>query len=59
MIANKMESGGLEGQINISERTKALLEELQTTNYTFEENKKIYVKSYDCEIQSYFVRYQE
>lgn len=59
VIANKMESGGQEGHINISERTKILLEELQTANYTFEENKKIYIKSIDSEIQSYFVRYSE
>lgn len=59
VIANKMESGGQEGQINISERTKILLEELQTANYTFEENKKIYIKFIDEEIQSYFVRYSE
>jgi hypothetical protein len=59
VIANKMESGGQEGHINISERTKILLEELQTANYTFEENKKIYIKSIDSEIQSYLVRYSE
>lgn len=59
VIANKMESGGEEGHINISERTKTLLEELETMNYTFEENKKIYIKSTDSEIQSYFVRYAE
>lgn len=57
VIANKMESGGVEGQINISERTKNLLEELETVNYTFEEHKKIYIKSTDEEIQSYLVRY--
>jgi class 3 adenylate cyclase len=59
VIANKMESNGAEGHINISERTKTLLEELQTVNYTFEENKKIYIKSTDSEIKSYFVRYNE
>ena len=59
VIANKMESGGQEGQINISERTKVLLEELQTVNYTFEENKRIYIKSTDSEIQSFFVRYSD
>ena len=59
VIANKMESGGQEGHINISERTKILLEELQTANYTFEENQKIYIKSIDEEIQSYFVRYSD
>lgn len=59
VIANKMESGGQEGQINISERTKNLLEELETINYTFEENKKIWIKSMDSEINSYFVRYAD
>ena len=60
VIANKMESGGKEGQINISERTKVLLEELQSINYTFEENpNKIEVKSIDVKMQSYFVRWVE
>lgn len=59
VIANKMESNGKPGQINISERTKGLLEELQTANYTFEENAKVYIKSTDSNIQSYFVRYSD
>jgi class 3 adenylate cyclase len=59
VIANKMESNGKPGQINISERTKGLLEELQTVNYTFEENASVYIKSTDSNIQSYFVRYSD
>lgn len=36
VIANKMESKGTDGRINVSERTKELLEGLETSNYTFE-----------------------
>jgi class 3 adenylate cyclase len=56
VIANKMESGGKPGFVNVSSRTKDLLEELDIVNYTFEENKKIYVKSLGSEVQSYFVK---
>lgn len=56
VIANKMEAGGEEGRINVSSRTKTLLEDLETVNYTFEENKKIFIKSLGSEVQSYFVK---
>jgi hypothetical protein len=56
VVANKMESGGEEGRINVSSRTKALLEELEIFNYSFEENKKIFIKSLGSEVQSYFVK---
>lgn len=56
VIANKMESGGGEGRVNVSSKTKSLLEDLETVNYTFEENKKIFIKSLGSEVQSYFVK---
>lgn len=62
MIANKMESEGERGHINISERTKIFLEELETANYTFEPHKKIEVKSKNASnrsIQTYLIRYNE
>ena len=56
VVANKMESGGEPGKINVSIRTKNLLEDLETVNYTFEENKKkIFVKSAGYEVQSFFI----
>ena len=59
VIANKMESNGRPECITISERTKMLLEELDTANYTFEENARIYIKSTDTEVMSYIVRYAD
>lgn len=56
VIANKMESRGAPGKINVSSRTKDLLEDLELINYTFEENKKIYIKSAGGDIQSYFIK---
>jgi class 3 adenylate cyclase len=58
VIANKMESGGEQGRINVSAKTKALLEDLETANYSFEENKKIFIKSAGYEVQSYFINLQ-
>lgn len=54
-----MESGGQEGRINVSERTKDLLEELETINYTFEENKRIWIEPLGKDIPSYFLNYSE
>lgn len=51
-----MESGGEPGKVNVSSRTKMLLEDLETVNYSFEENKKIFIKSTGSEIQSYFIK---
>jgi K+-transporting ATPase c subunit len=55
LIANKMESGGMSGRINLSVTTKELLEELETCNYTFEENKVINIKSLNVDMPSYFL----
>lgn len=55
VIANKMESSGQPGMICVSETTKALLEEIETCNYTFAENKEILIRSSDRKIKSYFL----
>ena len=57
LTANKMESGGEPGRINISEVTKQLLDELDSTNYTFERNKEIEVKLLNRKFMSYFINY--
>ncbi len=56
MIANKMESGGKPGHICVSQSTKDLLESLETTNYSFEDNKVINIKSLAMDIPAYFLR---
>jgi hypothetical protein len=48
-----MESGGKEGKINVSEVTKALLEQDQDCAYEFIENKKI--KILGNEVNSFFI----
>lgn len=55
LIANKMESGGMPGKICISKKTKDLIETLETTSYTFSENKPIHIKSLGIAYESYFV----
>ena len=55
LIANKVESGGKPGNICLSKETKDLLETLETTNYTFEDNKPIVIKSLGLEIPSFFL----
>jgi hypothetical protein len=55
----KMESGGEPGRINLSEVTKYLLDELETTNYTFEPHKEIEIKSLNRKYQSFFLNFQE
>ena len=55
VVANKMESGGDMGKINVSAKTKELLEQNETCNYTFTENKDIYIKSSGTSYMSYFL----
>ncbi len=52
-----MESGGVEGKINVSETTKAMLESNEACNYSFTENKQIYVKSSPRKYMSYFLNF--
>ena len=53
LIANKMESGGSPGRVNVSETTKNLLDLTDATNYTFEANKQIEIRSLGAKFQSF------
>lgn len=55
LIANKMESGGQPGRICVSEHTRKILQEVEISNYTFEPNQTIHIKTLGEDIQSYFV----
>ena len=54
VIANKMESNGTSGCVNISESTKKCLDD-HPNDFTIRPNKKIFVKNLGKEISSYFV----
>jgi class 3 adenylate cyclase len=58
VIANKMESKGTPGKINVSESTKILLENLETSNYSFEENRIVNLDSLGISVKSYFLNYE-
>lgn len=58
VIANKMESKGTPGRINVSESTKNLLESLETCNYSFEYNKQVELDSLDTVVTCYLVNYE-
>ena len=55
LIANKMESNGAEGNINVSESTKALLERTKPDYYTFKEYTLVECPALDMNIQSYLI----
>ena len=54
-IANKMESNGQQGRINISEVTKKLLEVYQPERFEFTANKKVFHEPTNRELKSYFL----
>ncbi|CAG9315347.1 unnamed protein product [Blepharisma stoltei] len=54
LIANKMESGGQPGMINVSDVTKAILEEKEPGRYEFNFNKEISAKSIGRSHMSFF-----
>ena len=56
MIANKMESNGKLGKINVSETTKNILQTSFEGEYEFEEQNEIYVKSIDQNIRNFLIR---
>jgi class 3 adenylate cyclase len=61
-IANKMESGGKPGRINVSEDTRNILEfddngKKIPLDYVFEDNKIITHASVNREIMSYLIKY--
>ena len=55
LIANKMESEGSTGFINISESTKQILESKFDFAYYFEKNKDIPIKLLNQTIETYFI----
>lgn len=55
MIANKMESGGKTGHINVSEKTRYWLEKSYSGMYRFEPHEKLHVKSLGRNIESFLV----
>ena len=56
LMANKMESGGLAGSINVSDVTKDILEKVKPGMFSFEFNKEIYAKVINQSRKSYFLR---
>lgn len=54
-FANKMESGGQAGQINVSEITKAILEKECPNRFSFEYNKDITHNPVNKTLKSYFL----
>jgi class 3 adenylate cyclase len=59
LTANKMESGGMAGRVNISETTKTLLDDLDKTNYSFQETKEIEIKALNKTLKSHFLKIEE
>lgn len=55
LTANKMESNGIPGRIKVSETTRKLLDELEKTNYTFENSNEIEIKVLNKKFKSYFL----
>ena len=56
MVANKMESGGAPGKINVSEVTREVLERVAPEALEYVENKEIEAKSIKKRYLSYFVQ---
>ena len=55
VLANKMESNGIEGNIMVSETTKNFLEKDKNMNYKFEWRKKVECKAYDHPVNGYMI----
>ena len=56
MIANKMESNGKLGRINVSEQTKNLLQNEDEGEFEYEEQKEIFIKSINQNIKNFLIR---
>lgn len=50
-----MESNGLEGHVNVSEKIKNILDNSFPGLYQFEENKIVQIPALDTEVKSYIV----
>jgi class 3 adenylate cyclase len=59
VIANKMESGGEQGKICVSDKTKELLEQVELANYTFVEHQEVTLKSSGRTVMSYFMNTEQ
>lgn len=59
VIANKMESNGVPGKINVSSATRQILEKLETCQYGFEEYKTVEMPDLGTETECFFVKYEE
>ncbi len=57
VIANKMESTGEQGRIQVSKATKILLEE--SNLFDFVDEKTVHIKSIDVHVETYFVKYKQ
>jgi class 3 adenylate cyclase len=55
MIANKMESNGLKGQVQVSEETKMLLESAYPYDFMYEFNKTIEFTAIGRKTNGYFI----
>ena len=55
LIANKMESNGIAGKINVSEKTRNLILKNFPDNFIFQDNAEIFINSLNEKIKSYFV----
>jgi len=54
-----MESNGEEGNINVSEKTKQLLEETRPNYYKFKEHVLVESTSLGIKIQSYLLKFSD
>lgn len=55
-IANKMESNGKPGMINVSEKTKKVIEAHYQNKYELEFNKEVFLSNIGENINSFFIR---
>ena len=55
LIANKMESNGVEGKVAVSEATKILLEKDTETPFIFEKHKDVECKNMKKPVPSYLI----
>lgn len=54
-IANKMESNGTPGFVNVSEKTKNIIQTKFDDEFEFKENKSVYISNTGENIESFFI----